>query len=135
VRRLLLVLALVVGGLSSTAAASSPDSSQNCTPAIAPRVCLYIYGTGLHVDKFNVQFSAGAQGGTIVVKFMVRQGGVNGAIIKISGNKTYALDGQWHGWDFPSGANFPNNTVICGEVAHVAGPDYSGNRPCSTIHT
>ena len=127
----LLASALILGIASPANAATA--QFHGCAPALNPTVCLTINGQGLHVDSFAV--SIFANNGQTYGKFMVRQGSTNGAIIKISKATNIPF------YDdvtkvFTSGANFPNNTVICAEFSYISGEhDYSPLRPCGTIHS
>ena len=136
-KRVLIILSslfVLIGVVNATPAA--PDSTENCSPVLTKRVCIVVEGSGLHVDNFIVKFHAVNNGVTTKVKFAVRLGGPNGAFIEgPTATKTYVEDGEYHQWIFASNTNFVNNSVVCGEVIHVSGTDYSTNRPCATIHS
>lgn len=131
-RRVLLAIgvAIMALGVVAPAAASTPDSvtsTMNCTPLLAPKVCINIVGSLLHVDsiRVGVRFAYGYHYYGLYKILKNGQTWKTSPVFGGVGNGDY----KWYTWVI--NANFPDGTVMCGQHTDPYAITY---KPCATIH-
>lgn len=122
------IIALLLVGGASFPWSDAPNSTTNCTPYFAPKVCITILGSGLHVDKISVGVRF-AEGYNYYGLYKVLK---NNQTWKVSPTFGGTGNGQYKWYTWTINANFPDGTVMCGQHTD---PNAIGYKPCATIHS
>lgn len=104
---------------ASTTSTAVPNSSVNCAPPLAPRVCLDINGSGLFVQSATV-VNVGESTGY-------------GYIENLGDSKTHRSPTrlqQGQSWTYPFNRDLANGDRICGWIG--SNPT---ERACGTVHS